>query len=68
MQLVKEVLVHFVMTRLRTTTGQARLNWCLRLDSHKERTDALSQFVISIANEFVSRNPSRMNIFENFED
>ena len=64
MQLVKGVLVHFV--ELHTITGQARLNWCLTLHAHKERTDVLS--MTSIANECVSRNPSRMNIFAIFED
>ena len=38
----------------------------MTLHAHKERTDALS--MTSIANEFVSRNPSRMNIFGKFED
>ena len=33
---------------------QARLNWCLTLHAHKERTDALS--MTSTVNEFVSRN------------
>ena len=55
-----------VNTSLRTITGQARINWCLTLHAHKERTDALS--MTSIANEFVSRNPSRMNIFGKLED
>ena len=40
--------------------------WCLTLDAHKERTDALS--MTSIVNEFVSWNPSRMNIFGKFEN
>ena len=52
-----------VKTCLCTTTGEARLNWCLTLHAHKERPDALS--MTSIANEFVSRNPSRMNILGN---
>ena len=46
---------------LRATTRQARLNWCLTLHAHKEKTDAL--FMTSIANESVSRNPPRTNIF-----
>ena len=44
----------------------SRLNWCLTLHAHNERTDALS--VTMIANEFVSWNPSRMNIFGKFKD
>ena len=40
--------------------------WCLTLHAHKERTDAPS--MTSIADEFVSRSPSRMNIFKKFED
>ena len=55
-----------VKTLLRTIPGQARLNWCLTLHAHKERSDGLS--MTSIAKEFVSRNPSRMNIFGKFED
>ena len=42
------------------------LNWCLTLHAHKEGTDALS--MTSIANECVSRNPTRMNIFGIFKD
>ena len=42
------------------------VNWCLTLHVYKERIDALS--MASIADEFVSRIPSRMNIFEKFED
>ena len=64
MQLVKEVLVHFVKTKLRIINGQARPNWCLTLHAQKERADALS--MTSIANEFVSRNPSRIKIFGKF--
>ena len=63
---MKEVLVHFVKTRLRTITEQAQLNWCLTLHVHKERTDALS--MTSIANEFVSRNPSRMTVLGKSKD
>ena len=55
-----------VKTWLRTITGQARLTWCLTLHAHKERTDALS--MTGIANEFVSRKHSRMNIFGKFEE
>ena len=55
MQLVIEVLVHFIESLDKPDlTGVA----------HKERTDALS--MTSIANEFVSRNPSRMKIFGKF--
>ena len=48
------------------STGQVQFNWCLTLDAHKERTDALS--MTSIASEFVLWNSSRMNIFGKFED
>ncbi len=51
-------------TWLRTTMTQARLNWCMVLHIHKERTDILS--LTSIGNEFVSRNCSRKTIFGHF--
>ena len=37
-------------TWLRTTTSQARLNWCMLLHVHKERTDSLS--LEELVNEF----------------
>ena len=43
---------------LRTTTSQVRLNWCMILHVHKDKTDGLE--MNRIANEFVSRNQSRM--------
>jgi len=46
------------------TTCQVRLNWCMMLHVHKERTDALS--MLSVANEFVSRNDTRLNMFGHF--
>ena len=54
------------MTAYNWINGQAQLNWRLTLHVHKETTDALS--MTSIANEFVSGNPSRVNIFGKFED
>lgn len=51
-------------TWLRTTMTQTRLNWCMVLHIHKERTDSLS--LASIGNEFVSRNNSRKKIFGHF--
>ena len=50
---------------LRTTTCQARLNWCMILHVHKDKTDSLQ--LNSVANEFVSRNNSRMQIFGYFK-
>ena len=51
-------------TWLRTTTSQSRLNWCMLLHTHKDKTDALS--LTSIANKFVSRNESRVQLFGQF--
>ena len=48
-------------TWLRSTTTQSRLNWCMLLHIHKEKTDALQ--ITSVANEFVSRNESRVRLF-----
>ena len=52
-------------TWLRTTTSQARLNWCMILHIHQERTDALP--MLSVANEFVTRSDNRMRIFGQFK-
>ena len=49
---------------LRTTITQACLNWCMILHVHKERTDSLNMDIV--ANDFVSQNSSRMNIFSKF--
>ena len=38
---------------LRTTTSQVRLNWCMILHVHKDKTDGLE--MNRIANEFESR-------------
>ena len=51
-------------TWLRTTTLQARLNWCMLLHVHNDKTDNLP--MLSIANEFVSRNDSRLHLFGHF--
>ena len=48
-------------TWLRSTTTQSRLNWCMLLHIHKEKTDALQ--ITSVANEFVSRNENRVRLF-----
>ena len=48
-------------TWLRTKTSQARLNWCMILHVHQERTDALP--MLSVVNEFVTRSVNRMHIF-----
>lgn len=52
-------------TWLRTTTSQARLNWCMILHVHQERTDALP--MLSLANEFVTRSDNRMRMFGQFK-
>ena len=51
-------------TWLRSTMGQARLNWCMILHVHNDETDNLD--LNAVANEFVSRNSSRINILGNF--
>lgn len=51
-------------TWLRSTTTQSRLNWCMLLHIHKEKTDALQ--IMSIANEFILRNDSRVRLFGQF--
>ena len=51
-------------TWLRATEVQQRLNWCMLLHVHKDRTDKLN--IANIANEFVSRNASRLQIFGMF--
>ena len=51
-------------TWLRTTTLQARLNWCMLLHVHNNKTDNLP--MSNIANEFVSHNDSRLHLFGHF--
>ncbi|KAI6658762.1 hypothetical protein LOD99_15087 [Oopsacas minuta] len=51
---------------LRTTTCQARLNWCLLLHVHKQRTDGLPLKVL--VNEFVTCNESRMRLFGRYPE
>ncbi len=53
-----------VKTWLRTTSQQVRLNWCMILHVHKDRTDALP--LCTLANEFIDRNESRLRIFGHF--
>lgn len=48
-------------TWLRATTVQQRINWCMLLHVHKDRTDQLK--LPDIVKEFVSQNTSRMNMF-----
>ena len=43
---------------------QTRLNWCMILHIHNDETDKLD--LIAVANDFVSRNPSRRSIFGQF--
>lgn len=51
-------------TWLRNTMGQARLNWVMILNVHNDETDQLD--LESIANDFISRNLSRLRIFRIF--
>ena len=46
---------------LRNSTGQARLNWIMILNIHKERTAALN--LVEVFNEFISANDRRSKIF-----
>ena len=48
-------------TWLRATTVQQRINWCMLLHVHKDRTDQLT--LPDIVNEFVSHNASRKHMF-----
>ena len=51
-------------TWLRATEAQQRLNWCMVLHVHKDRTDKLE--IADLANEFVSRNAGLMHIFGSY--
>ena len=51
-------------TWLRSTMSQSRLNWCMILHVHNDGTDKLD--LKAVANEFVSRNTSRQNMFGTF--
>ena len=44
--------------------NQTRLNWCMILHIHNDDTDKLN--IIDVANEFASRNSTRLNTFEHF--
>ena len=48
-------------TWLRATTVQQRINWCMLLHVHKDRTDQLT--LPDIVNEFVSHNAGRKHMF-----
>ena len=50
---------------LRNSMTQERLNHCMLLHMHREKTDNLD--LIEIAKEFVSRCERRKNFFGNFE-
>ena len=47
-------------TWLRTTMSQQRVNWCMILHEHKDRTDKLS--ITDIADEFIGRNQKLLPI------
>ena len=51
--------LHRLKAWLHTTTLQARLNWCMLLHVHNDKTDNLP--TSNIANEFVSHNDSRLH-------
>lgn len=51
-------------TYLRTTMTQQRLNHCMMLHCHKQKTDALD--VQSLRKTFVSTNERRVNFFGSF--
>ena len=53
-----------VKTWLRSTIDQVRLNNCMTLNVHKTKTDTLP--LLTIGNEFIQRNSSRMHIFGQF--
>ena len=46
-------------TWLCTTMSQQRVNWCMILHVHKDRTDKLS--ITDIADDFIGRNQSRID-------
>ena len=49
---------------LRNSTGQARLNWLMILNIHKERTAELN--LVEVCNEFISAKERRVAIFGKF--
>ena len=51
-------------TWLRTTTTQSRLNWCMLLHIHKEKTDALQ--MTTVGNDFIARKENRVRLFGQF--
>ena len=53
--------LRWLKTWLRTTMSQQRVNWCMILHEHKDRTDKLS--ITDIADEFIGRNQSRIDMF-----
>lgn len=48
-------------TWLRSTMSQSRLNWCMVLNVHREKTDELP--MTTLLNEFIGRCESRMRTF-----
>lgn len=53
-----------VKNYLRSTMGQERLNHLMVLHVHKSETDSLD--IIQIANDFISRNDHREQVFGTF--
>ena len=51
---------------LRSTMKQERLNYCMLLSIHKEKTDAID--LVNIANEFSTRSESRLRTFGTFSN
>ena len=54
-----------LLTYLRSTMTEKRLNNCMLLHVHKDITDDLSMF--EMANEFISANSKRKNFFGSFD-
>ena len=48
-------------SRFRSTMSQSRLNWCVVLNVHREKTDELP--MIHLLNEFIGRCGTRMCTF-----
>ena len=55
-----------LLTYLRSTMTEKRLNNCLLLHVHKELTDQLN--ITDIANEFISANSDRNRYFGSFSN
>ena len=48
-------------TWLRSTMNQSRLNWCMILHIHTNKTDKMD--LTATANDFIARNSSQQSIF-----